>query len=113
VFFNFYGLGGLYEENRNQIPFVGVTNYQVTSPNIASLGLGYQYELAKNLYATTKINGAIYDFYVEDFTTIKKFITGGGLGLSYMSVLGPIDIYGAYSPEVNKFNLNINIGFYF
>jgi NTE family protein len=103
----------LYEENRNQIPFIGVVNYQITSTNLASIGLGYQYELVKNIYATSKINIATYDFYLSDFSTIKKIISGGGIGLSYMSVLGPIDIYGAYSPEVNKFNFNINIGFYF
>jgi len=115
AYFNFYNVGGINDFLRNQIPFVGLQEYQFNTNGIAVLMLGTQYQLLKSVYATARINAAAYN---HEKTLLKSadrpaFLSGYGLSIGYDSSFGPISISAMYSDQAQNVYGYVNIGFHF
>jgi NTE family protein len=68
--FNNFMLGGLIPNFRNQIPFVGLSDFQIRTNNFIGTQICYQYELSKNLFVIPKINlGYHNNNFVRYFTS--------------------------------------------
>lgn len=107
--------GGISEVIRNQVPFAGLNESEVKTGSIALVQLGMQYQLAKNIYLTGRINAALYDFHGKagDMTASDNLLTGYGLTFGYNSVIGPIEITTMYCDQDGKLRTNLNLGYRF
>jgi len=114
-FINSFNLGGTYQILENQFDFFGLNEYEVISESLLATALGYQYHLGMGIYATGKINAALYDFRFLEPEKISgdNFVFGTGLSLGYDSMIGPFELTFAYSPQAGRFIGYINIGWTF
>jgi len=114
AYLNFLNVGGLIDFLRNQIPFAGLNEYEINTNSVSVVALGFQYQLLKNLYATIRFNGAVYDFVDRrDEVSIPKYLTGTALSIGYDTGIGPISISGMYANESRALAGYVNIGFNF
>lgn len=107
---NGYWIGGMTQNARSQLPFVGLNEGEVITSSIASLQLGWQYEVIGNLFVLPKIGAAVYDF-MGDVNSSYKYLSGYGLGVGYSSRLGPMEAHVMYSDQPGKLKLYVSIGF--
>ncbi len=114
-FINSFNLGGTYQILENQFTFIGLNEYEVISESLLATALGYQYHLGMGIYATGKLNAALYDFRFLEPEKISgdNFVFGGGLSLGYDSIIGPLELTFAYSPQARRLIGYINIGWTF
>jgi NTE family protein len=107
--------GGISQVIRNQIPFAGLAESEVKTGSMASVQLGLQYLLAKNIYITGRFNMALYNFHGAggNITAANNLLTGYGLTFGYNSVIGPIEITAMYSDQDGKLRTNLNLGYRF
>lgn len=112
AYLNFFNIGGINDFIRNQVPFTGLNEYQLTAHSVGVLMTGLQYQISKSLYATARINGAVYDF-LEDDNRRTRYLSGYGLSIGYDSGIGPISLSVMYSDQSNKVLGYVNIGFTF
>lgn len=119
ILFNNFVVGGLVQQFRNQIPFIGVNEYQLNSNNFVSVMGGVRTRPMRNLYLTLRANlghfvHSIDSWYNSDALFRRsQYITGYGLGFSYDSILGPLELTFMRSPERNAFSTYVNLGFNF
>lgn len=119
ILFNNYVVGGLVQQFRNQISFVGVNEYQLNTNNFASLMGGLRTRPVRNLYITLRGNAGSFvptfaSYYTTDALVQKKqYLTGFGLSFAYDSVLGPLEVTFMRSAELNAFSTYVNLGFNF
>jgi NTE family protein len=117
--FNNFMLGGLVPNFRNQIPFVGLSDFQIRTNNFIGAQFGYQYELSKNLFITPKINlGYHNNNFVRYFTSndvLKSSNQLFGIGITggFNSILGPLDFTIMRSTQLNSFVFYVNLGYNF
>ncbi len=114
-FINSFNLGGTYQILENQLTFIGLNEYEVISESLLVTTLGYQYHLGRGVYATSKLNAALYDFKFTEPEQISSdnFVFGGGLSLGYDSIIGPFELTFSYSPQAGHLIGYINIGWTF
>lgn len=112
AYLNFFNIGGINDFIRNQVPFTGLNEYQLTAHSVGVLMTGLQYQVSKSLYATARINGAVYDF-LEDDNRKTRYLSGYGLSIGYDSGIGPISLSVMYSDQSQKVLGYVNIGFTF
>lgn len=119
ILFNNYVVGGLVQQFRNQISFVGVNEYQLNTNNFASVMGGIRTSPVRNFYITLRGNVGnfvpiFHSYYTTDALVQKKqYLTGFGLSFSYDSVLGPLEVTFMRSAELNAFSTYVNLGFNF
>jgi len=115
AYLNFFNVGGINDFLRNQISFTGLTEYEVNTNSVGVAMLGFQYQLIKSLYATTRINAGLYDFLNPPNNTLAKgkFLSGYGLSIGYDSSFGPISLSAMYSDQAKSVYGYVNIGFHF
>ncbi len=117
--YNNFMIGGLIPNFRNQIPFVGLSDYQIRANNYIGLSLGYQYELSKNLFITPKVNAGYYNQnFVRYFTSndvLKKSnqIIGYGITGGFNSIIGPLDFTIMRNTQLGTFAFYVNMGYNF
>ncbi len=117
--FNNFMLGGLVPNFRNQIPFVGLSDFQIRTNNFIGAQFGYQYELSKNLFITPKFNlGYHNNNFVRYFTSndvLKSSNQLFGIGITggFNSILGPLDFTIMRSTQLNSFVFYVNLGYNF
>jgi NTE family protein len=112
AYLNFFNIGGINDFVRNQVPFTGLNEYQLTSHSVAVFMTGFQYQISKSLYATARINGAVYNFMDNDDQP-TKYLSGYGLSIGYDSGIGPISLSIMYNDQSTKLSGYVNIGFHF
>lgn len=95
-----------------QLPFTGIHNLQIFDNTVLVGDLKLRYRLGTNHYVYAKVN---YAKQKDDFFDILggDDIWGGGVGYSYDSLIGPIDILFDLSNWDNKLGFYFNLGYYF
>jgi NTE family protein len=110
---NFYLLGGIESLNRRSVSFIGYHSNEIPVTRMASVRTDADIEVFKDIHLEIMANIAATGN-MDDFS----FLTGYGLGLGYMSIIGPLKIGIMYGNESHKENFNrikgfISIGFKF
>jgi NTE family protein len=117
--YNNFMLGGLIPNFRNQIPLVGLNDFQVRTNNYVGVAFSYQYELYKNLFITPRVSGGVFANKVEDYVTTKAILTSGnqllsyGISTGYNSFLGPLDFTIMRNSQLGSFVFYVNLGYTF
>ncbi|MEJ7644088.1 MAG: patatin-like phospholipase family protein [Chryseolinea sp.] len=114
AYLNYFGIGGINDFVRNQIPFTGLPEYASNSHSVSVLMLGLQWQLTRSLYTTLRLNAAVYDYLADkQVLTFDKYLSGAGVSIGYDSGIGPLSITTMYNYESDKVYGYVNIGFPF
>ncbi len=114
--YNNFIAGGLIPQFNNQVPFVGLTDFQLRTNNLLATGINFQYEVIKNIFITPKVNGMIYAELIDGLTDLysiqktNKYVIGYGISLGYLSFLGPIEFTLMQNVPLKNYSLYVNIG---
>lgn len=117
--FNNFMIGGLVQNFRNQIPFIGFSEFQLTTNNYIGVMFSIQWECSRNLYITPRMNAGNYvqtfqDYYLTDaFLNHSNYLTGYGVTFGYNSFLGPLEFTFMRSEELKNFTTYVNLGYTF
>ncbi len=113
---NFFLLGGVESLNKRSVPLVGFCSNEIPVKKMAGIRGELDIGLYENIHLTVMANV----FAAQETNRDKGYslLTGIGLGVGYMSIIGPLRIgimHGNYSRETyfNKTKGYINIGFNF
>ena len=113
-YLNYFNVGGINDFVRNQVPFTGLHEYSLNTNSVSVLLLGLQYQFTRRLYATLRINGAVYDYLNRDKElNFDNYLSGAGLSFGYDSGIGPISLTFMYSEQADYVSGYVNIGFPF
>lgn len=114
-YLNYFYIGGLTDFLRNQITFAGLNEYEVYTNSAATALLGLQYNPYKSVYATLRVNAAIYDFLETDIENLSSdnFLSGYSASIGYDSGLGPIQFSLIYCDQSKNLAGYINVGYHF
>lgn len=113
------GIGGFYINYPTINPFWGMEFYEFQLTSYSFLKSGFQWEFLPDVYVSGQINyiNTKYpitwwnpDFSYDDLRG-ESGLLGGGIGLGYESVIGPIQINLARSENSQKWLFGINVGF--
>ena len=113
---NFYLLGGVESVNNRSVPFIGYHSNEIPIWKMASIRADLDLELIKDLNLEIMANVAAIEKSAGN--TGLSLLAGYGLGIGYMSIIGPLKIgimHGNSGPDeyFNKIKGYINIGFKF
>jgi NTE family protein len=113
---NFYLLGGIQTTGRRSIPMAGFHPNQIPVQKLAGFGVDADIEILRDFY----LNLATGVFAIQEMDRDSGFslLAGYGIGLGYMSVIGPIKaglMHGLYNREIfyNPVKGYISVGFSF
>ena len=111
---NDFVVGGMTKLFRNQIVFAGLEEGSVTTPSVASLQLGYRYELFNNGFLLLRSNVLVNNFISMNNSLQKRnFLSGHALSFGYNFALGPLEVSAMYSDQTGRFHSYINLGISF
>jgi NTE family protein len=114
---NAFIVGGLTNNFRNQIQFVGLKEFELFSNNFQMLQVGFRYEVIKELYLLGRYNLGSYSDTVNEIwnnvSNNKNFVSGYGLTIAYASIFGPIEITAMHCEQLHDFRGYLNVGFNF
>jgi NTE family protein len=107
---NFYLMGGIESLNKRSVPLIGFFSNEIPVKKMAGIRTGLDIELFKNFHLN--IMGNI--FLKEEMKRENGFslLTGYGLGVGYMSIVGPLRI-GLMNGRSNDEEYNNKIKGYF
>jgi NTE family protein len=113
---NFYLLGGIEPVNKRSIAMTGFHSDEIPVKKVAGICTEIDFELFENFHIT-----AMADIFAAQEINRDKgysFLTGYGIGVGYMSIIGPIKVgimHGNYSREeyFNKTKGYLSIGYKF
>ncbi len=113
---NYYLLGGIESVNRRSIAMTGFHANEIPVKKLAGITTEIDFELLEDLHLTAMAD--IFAVQETGRTSGYSILTGYGIGLGYMSIIGPVKIgimQGNYAPEeyFNKTKGYISIGFKF
>jgi len=113
---NYYLLGGIEPVNKRSVSFAGYHTNEIPVSVMASLAAEANIELIKDIHLQLMANVAAID--ETGSGDSYSLLAGYGMGLGYMSVIGPLKIgimYGHSSDEeyFNKIKGYISLGFKF
>ncbi len=110
-----FSLGGYNESYINN--FISFYGYDVTSFSDAAYikaALNLQYEFYKKSYLTASANiGGVNNEYIFNGTVIDNLKTGYALGIGINSIIGPIELKHAGTPDNKNRYWYFNVGFWF
>lgn len=115
IFDNYY-LGGVQQLFRQQMIFVGLNEGQITTSAAAAGLLGFQYNIAGELFLIGRANGVLYNFSTETKIYDKELIeelSGFSLGVGYNLGVLPMEFNAMYAPEIGELYTHVRIGFLF
>ena len=111
---NDFVVGGMTKLFRNQIIFAGLEEGTITTPSVASLQLGYRYELFNNGFLLFRTNVLVNNFIsTNNLLQKRNFLSGHALSFGYNFALGPLEVSAMYSDQTGKFHSYINLGISF
>lgn len=113
---NFYLLGGIQPTGRRSVPMAGFHANQIPVQKLAGFGIDADIEILRDLYLN--IITGIFAIQEMDRDRGYSLLAGYGIGLGYMSVIGPVKaglMHGLYSREIfyNPVKGYISVGFSF
>ena len=113
---NFYLLGGVESLNKRSVPMIGFHSNELAVKKLAGIKTELDMEIIENFHLNIMAN----IFAVQEVNRNKGFslLTGYGLGVGYMSIIGPLKIglmYGKYNQEkyFSKIKGYISFGYNF
>jgi len=113
---NFYLLGGVESVNKRSVPMIGFQSNEIPVKKLAGIRTELDMELFENFHMNITAN----IFAAQEVNRDNGFslLTGFGLGVGYMSIIGPMKIglmYGKYNREkyFRKIKGYISIGYNF
>jgi NTE family protein len=107
-------IGGLYNLFRNQIVFAGLDEASVYTPSVASIQIGYRYQLFNNTFIIARSNMLLKDFVTKDNLVQRPgFLSGHALSLGYNFALGPLEVSAIYSDQSKRVQSVISLGIAF
>lgn len=113
---NFYLLGGVESVSKRSVPMVGFQSNEIPVKMLAGFRTNLDIELFENFHMNFMANV----FAAQEVNRSKGFslLSGVGVGVGYMSIIGPLKIglmYGTYKREeyFNKIKGYISIGYNF
>jgi NTE family protein len=113
-FLNDFYVGGLTPLIRNQVLFAGYGEATVTSGSVASLQLGYRFELFNSFYLQWRSNAMVYDFIKRNNSgQTSSFLSGHAITAAYMTAIGPVEFSVMHGDQSGDFRTYVNIGFNF
>ncbi|MEO8770380.1 MAG: patatin-like phospholipase family protein [Ferruginibacter sp.] len=108
---NNFQIGGLTKTIRNQIVFAGLVETTISSPSVASLMIGLNYKVSKNIYIMAKTNALVNNFISRDHQIkFDNWISGHALTFAYNTPIGPLEISAMYSDQSGKVSTYVNFG---
>ena len=111
---NDFVVGGMTKLFRNQIVFAGLEEGTITTPSVASLQLGYRYEVFNNGFLLFRSNVLVNNFIsMNNLLQKRNFLSGHALSFGYNFALGPLEVSAMYSDQTGKFHSYINLGISF
>jgi len=117
---DYFFVGGLsYNLRRNQIPFAGYRVGEVVATNFIHAKLGLNYRIYRNLQLEILGNTLIGSDNFEDLTSsiinpnMDDLHIGYGAGLTYKTMLGPVNVFFAGNNQDTRLRFYINLGFTF
>jgi NTE family protein len=114
AYMNFFNIGGINDFLRNQITFVGLSEYQALSNSIAALMLGVQYSPVSNVYTLLRANVGLYNFTTPNQSlSSENFLSGYAFTVGYASGFGLVQLSAMYNDQTTDFGGYVNIGFHF
>jgi NTE family protein len=113
VFYRSY-IGGFQKTNYfgNYLPFAGMKRMELTADNAAFLCLDLRVRMWEKFYTTFISNIGFYN----DMNSTQKdeqFMIGGGISVSYDSVVGPVELILSTSNLNNNLTPYFSLGYYF
>ena len=110
-----YSLGGVGENMiNNHIPFYGYDFESLQNNSYLKSSLEFRFEFVKNHMISFTGNYARTDLDIYNGGKIFKDIKSGyAVGYGFTTVLGPLHILRAWSPDSNQGNWYLNFGFWF
>jgi NTE family protein len=108
---NNFQIGGLTKTIRNQVLFAGLNETTVSTPSVASLLIGFNYQLSKNLYLMAKANALVNNFISADRQLkFDNWLTGYAATFAYNTPIGPLEFSLTYSGNSKKVLSYVNFG---
>ncbi|MCJ7447318.1 MAG: patatin-like phospholipase family protein [Bacteroidales bacterium] len=114
---NFFLLGGTESVNRRSIPMIGFQTNEIPVKKLAGIGTELDMELFKDFHISIMAN--VFAAQEADRENGYSFLAGYGLGVGYMSIIGPLKagmMLGQYNNEeeyFKKIKSYISLGFNF
>ncbi|MDQ1296155.1 MAG: BamA/TamA family outer membrane protein, partial [Bacteroidota bacterium] len=113
---NFFLLGGTTSINERSIPMYGFHPNQIPVKRMAGFGMEFDWEILKDLHLN--LNGNITAIQEADKDSGYSLITGYGIGIGYISIMGPLKagiMQGFYKQEkyFNQIKAYISVGYLF
>ena len=94
------------------LPFAGLRRMELSADNVALVRLDLRMRMWEKVYVSLNPNIGIYGDSISPF--IKgNFMIGGGVSISYDSVVGPIEFYLSTSNLNSKITAFFSLGYYF
>ncbi|MEP7230150.1 MAG: patatin-like phospholipase family protein [Ginsengibacter sp.] len=108
---NNFQIGGLTRTIRNQVLFAGLNETTVDVPSVASLLIGLNFQLSRNVYLMAKGNALVNNFISEDRKLqFDNWLAGYATTFAYNSPIGPIEFSLTYSGNSKKVLSYVNFG---
>ncbi|WP_065220797.1 MULTISPECIES: patatin-like phospholipase family protein [Butyricimonas] len=95
-----------------QLPFLGIQHLEIFDNSLVVAKIMLRYNLGRNHYISLAGNYAKQEASFFDILGGKD-IFGGGVGYSYDSFVGPIDVMFSLSDWSKKLGFYFNLGYYF
>jgi len=107
-------LGGLnIAARKGMLPFVGLAFMEKSGRNVMAAGIDLQYNFWRSNYLTFRVNGASISHNPEDLLLFNNAISGYGVSLGNLSLIGPIELTLMRPNYRKELIFYVNIGYYF
>lgn len=108
---NNFQIGGLTKTIRNQVIFAGLDETTISTPSVAALMLGLNFQLSRNIYLMAKSNALLNNFISKDrHLQLENWLTGHAIVFAYNTPLGPLEFSAAYCEQSKKILTYANFG---
>jgi NTE family protein len=111
VFYRSY-IGGFQKTNYfgNYLPFAGLRRMEISADNIGVASLDLRIKMWEKIYTTFISNFGLYN---NSLQPDVNFMIGGGISVSYDSVVGPVELILSASNLHNSITPYFALGYYF
>ncbi len=113
VFYRSY-IGGFQKTNYlgNYLPFAGLKRMEISADNAAYASMDLRIRMWGKIYTTFISNFGMYSNY-DDSRTVGNLMVGGGISVSYDSVVGPVELILSTSNLNRDLTAYFSLGYYF
>ena len=95
-----------------QVPFIGLRRMEMMTRNVAVGELDLRYRFWEKIYLTLNANLGFYGD-ENDFLTKGEALAGGGVTVSYDSMVGPVELMISSSNVSKEPSLFLSLGYWF